>query len=121
MWIEILKYSKDIVQFFISKNIEDKQKLSKIYSDISDVIMDVAFNLEKDTYPYFSCSVMESLSKSLYEKSIGILSEDDSRKFEGLLFHASKLEREFARRNEPEVIDELKTTAGEFKALSILL
>lgn len=121
MWIEILKYSKEIIQWFISKDQKDREDLSKLFSDISILIIDVAENLEKDTYPYYSCSVMENLSKSLFEKSIGILSEQESKKFEDLLFHASKLEMEFSRRKEPSVINELKVVAGEFKALSMLL
>lgn len=121
MWIEIIKYSKEIVSWFISENRKDKESLSKLFSDISIVIIDVADNLEKDAYPYYSCSVMETLSKSLYEKSIGILSEEDSKKFEGLLFHASKLEREFSRRKEPGIITDLRITAGEFKGISMLL
>jgi hypothetical protein len=121
MWIEIIKYSKEIVGWFISENRKDKESLSKLFSDISSVIIDVADNLEKDTYPYYSCSIMETLSKSLYEKSVGILSEDESKKFEELLFNASKLEREFARRKELGIINELRITAGEFKGLSMLL
>ncbi len=71
MWIEILKYSKEIIQWFVSKDQKDKESLSKLFSDISIVIIEVADSLEKDAYPYYSCATMQTLSNYLYDKSIG--------------------------------------------------
>lgn len=121
MWLEIVKITKDLLGDLIKTSKEKKEKVSILLDEISDLLMSVSEDLEKDQYPHSSCSMMRVLTIEFYDKIKFTLDEEKSIYLENLLIQASLLEREFALRKEPETIIKLKEASGEFKAFSKLL
>lgn len=121
MWLEIIKMTKDFIGDYIKSDKEDKEKVSVLLNDMSDLLMSVVKDLENDIYPHSSCSTMKVLTSEFYNKIKFILDDDKSVYLEYLLIQSSLLEREFALRKEPDTIIKLNEAAGEFKAISMLI
>lgn len=121
MWLEIIKITKELIGDFIKSTKEEKENVSVLLSQISDLLLNVVNDLENDNYPHFSCSIMQSLTKEFHQKVKVVLEKEKSDYLENLLIQSSFLEKEFALRKEPNTIIKLKEVAGEFKAISLLL
>jgi len=121
MWGEVIKVCKDIMQHYFNDKKEKKDKLSKLFLAISDIIMEICNKLEQDEYPHYHCAIMDTLSQELIMFSTGVLDNEKSIKFTDSLFECSKLEGEFAGRKDSVTIPKLRSIAGEFKGLSMLL
>lgn len=120
----ILDICKTFVDF-IMKNKEiqkqKKEKISLILEEISKILQDTADKLKKDEYPHGNCVVMEKLSLNLNKELAGLIPDEDLKQLIDSLIDASRVEREFALRKEPNTIPEIEMVSGEFKAMSMLL
>ena len=121
MWTEIIGVCKELMQHYFKSKKEDKQKLSKLFSSISEILNETAIKLKEDEYPHYHCSIMNSLSQELILYCTGVIEDKKSIKFTDMLFECSNLEKEYANRKDDSTIRTLMVSAGEFKALSMLL
>ena len=120
MWLEVIKTllgaaqrQQDLVQ-------EQRARISRMYSEMHDLLARTAVELQGDEYPFGSCSTMKALSQGVVSSLKGKLSDDELADLEVVLLSCSQLEGEFANRRDPETIRSLYEAAGGFKALSML-
>lgn len=118
---ELLKNVIDI----ISKNKEiekhEKETMSNILFDISNIILDTSVKLSNDEYPHNNCKTMETLSKSLHLHMINYIDDESLDRLYNLLIEASNLEKLYAYRGNKETIRELMHISGEFRAMAMLI
>ena len=121
MWTEIISVCKELMQHYFNSKKEDKEKLAKLFSSISEILQETSIKLSNDEYPHYHCSIMNSLSQELIMYCTGVIEDNKTIKFTDMLLECSKLEREYANRQDPNSIKTLMVSAGEFKSLSMLL
>ena len=123
MWLEV---SKTLWEIFSQKKkleLDRKERLSSIFKEISNILKETSLELSQNNYPHGKCALMESLSVSLIKeiKATNLLDEITLLDLEKMLLESSKLEKEFALRENPETILHISVTAGKIEALSLLL
>lgn len=120
----VVDICKSFIDFILkNKEIQNerKEKISKVFEEISLILQDTSDKLKQDEYPHGNCVVMEKLSFNLKHQLSGIISDSDLYQLSSALSEASQLEKEFALRKESETIPTIERASGEFKAMSILL
>jgi hypothetical protein len=120
MWFDVIKMFVTIAQHKKEVNIQQRERVSKLYSQMSELITEAARDLSKDIYPEGKCATMWSLSENVLDYFKDKINEEELKMMADLLQYCSKLEREFALRKEPETIKQLFDAAGRLHALSIL-
>jgi hypothetical protein len=100
---------------------EERENLSNILNEISEIILDTAVKLKKDQYPHNNCVVLEKLANNLHLNLIDHVEQDELDKLHGLLMDASNIEKFYAYRHNEDILRDLMKISGEFKAISILL
>ena len=119
----LLEAGKYLVGVFSDKQKlkkDRKEKLSSTLKTIGDLLIATAQDLKNGNYPHGSCAAMDTLSKSLVEQLDGLLTPEQALNLQQNLEMSSKLEQLYANRNEPELINKLEQSAGQFYAISIL-
>lgn len=119
--IDLVKNLVDIAQKTKTVNIQYKEKISKLLTEISDVLTDTALKLRNDEYPHMNCAILERLSSNLQFYASDIISLDDANILRTALLEASQIEKLFAIRNEKDTIHGIEKAAGEFRAMAILV
>lgn len=120
MWLDIVKTIGGVINHLIQSNKEKDLRISQLMWDIHLLLEDVIIKFESNEYPHTSCSTMNVLTMSLFDKikpSLG----DKSIYVSNLLKEASNLEKSFNERGTSDIINQLKVASGEFKGFSILL
>lgn len=120
MWLDIVKTIGGVINHLIQSNKEKDLRISHLMWDIHLLLEDVIIKFESNEYPHTSCSTMNVLTMSLFDKikpSLG----DKSIYVSNLLKEASNLEKSFNERGTSDIINQLKVASGEFKGFSILL
>lgn len=100
---------------------KDRLRVAEILNDISNVLNDTAEKLKNDIYPHANCSIMEHLVNEIKPKLKDYLSEDKINKLEESIVEVIFIEKQFQKRKEPDTISNIEESAGQFKAMSILL
>lgn len=100
---------------------EDRERISKILGEISDIILDTSVKLKKDEYPHNNCIVLERLANSLHFNLIDYVEQGELDKLHQLLIESSNIEKLYAYRNNKDTVRDLMKISGEFKAMSIFL
>lgn len=121
---EIIDICKSIIDYTLRHNdIKEKQKekISTLLLEISEILNDTAGKLLKDEYPHDNCAVMSRLSTELHSILLEYLPKKDINVLRDSLIEASQVEKQFALRKDPYVIPSIERAAGEFKAMSLLL
>jgi len=121
MWLDVIKFIKDLFTGIIKEDDERREKVSKILEEMSVILLDVSDKLERNEYPHYSCSLMSSLTDRLYDITKNVIRVEEQDKFFKLLKECSNLEREFALREELGTIVRLREVSAEIKALSMTL
>ena len=121
MWLDVIKFIKDLFTGIIDEDKEKKEKISEILNEISLLLLDVSDKLEVNEYPHYSCSLMSALTDRLYDITKNVIRVEEQDKFFTLLKECSNLERDFYLREELNTIIRLREVSGEIKALSITL
>jgi hypothetical protein len=120
MWLDIAK----ILLSAYGKKKEmlenKKEKLSKAFKDMADVMKGVTEDLKNDIYPMGSCIAMEELSRHIVSMVKDVLTEEETLELSKCLFVASKLEMEYAMRKSEDTIPALERAQGKLIALSII-
>jgi len=120
----ILDICKNFIDYILkNKEIEKKrkEKISDFFSEISYILQDTANKLKIDEYPHGNCVIMENLASKINKELIGIIPDEDLHHLYECLSDASRIEKEFAHRKEPNTIHEIERVSGEFKSMSMLL
>jgi len=119
-----IELCKNVVEY-ISKRKEIKQdsklRISILLDEISNTLLDTATNFENDIYPIFNCGLLEKMINHLHFYLIDYLPQEQIDELRNSLLEATRVEQEFTKRHEPNTIPTLKKSAGELKAMSLLL
>jgi hypothetical protein len=120
MWFDVIKMFVTIAQHKKETDTEQRERVSKLYLQMSELLADAAKDLSKDIYPDGKCATMWALSENLLDYLKEKINSEDLNMIGGLLEQSSRLELEYAKRKEPEAIKYLFDAAGRLHALSIL-
>lgn len=120
MWLEILKTLLSISDRKKDMELEKRERLSKAFQLMSDVIGKAIEDLQNNIYPTGSCIAMEQLSNDILKAVSGMMPEEDAKQLSNQLYAASHLELEYAMRDNPNTIPTLQKAQGKLLALSIL-
>jgi hypothetical protein len=124
MFSIVIDICKNVLDFVIqNKTIKNNQKetISNILLEISNILEDTANKLSIGEYPHGNCIVMERLSNNLHFNLIDLVPQEDIDRLHDSLLKSSNLEKEYANRENPETIKSIKMASGEFKSMSILI
>lgn len=120
MWFDLIKMLVTIAQHKKEVNIEQRERVSKLYKEMSQLLIDTALDLSKDIYPQGKCATMWALSENLLEYLSDKINEEELNMLHQMLHSCSQLEREYATRQDPDTIKFIFDTSGRFQALSML-
>lgn len=120
MWFDVIKMFVTIAQHKKETNIKQRERVSKLYSQMSELLVDAAKDLSKDVYPQGKCAAMWTLSENVLNYLQDKVNEEELSIISGMLHNCSQLEKEYATRYEQRTINEMFEAAGRLQALSIL-
>lgn len=120
MWFDLIKMLVTIAQHKREVNINERERISKVYSEMSTLLTDTALDLSKDVYPVGKCAAMWTLSENLLKYFEDKVNPEELELLNQMLRSCSQLEREYATRQDPETIKMIFETAGRLQALSML-
>lgn len=120
MWIDLIKMLVTIAQHKKEVNIQEKERVSKMYSEISALLVDAVKDLTNDIYPQGKCAAMWALSQNVLTYLDDKVNDEELKLLHQMLHSCSQLEREYATRKDPETIKRMFDAAGQMQALSIL-
>jgi hypothetical protein len=120
MWFEIVKTLLSISDKKKELDQEKRERLSKAFDRMAEVVKDVIDQLENDVYPTGSCIAMEQISNDILKVVSGIMPQEDAKKLALELAMVSHLELEYAMRKNKETIPALYKAQGRLEALSII-
>lgn len=120
MWLDIIKVIFEFITKSDNMKAEKKLRLSEVFQDISDLLEETIDDLKNDVYPHGKCTAMANLADNMTDVMKGYLDDEKLEQLIYMLKDASRLEREFARRKDPEIIMDIMTTAGMFNSFSIM-
>lgn len=120
MWFDVIKMFVTIAQHKKETDIQQKERVSKLYLQMSELIADAAKDLSQDIYPQGKCAAMWTLSENILDYLEDKVNQEELTMISGMLHNCSKLELEYAKRKEPEAIKSLFDAAGRLHGLSIL-
>ena len=120
MWLTILEKLVDFIDRRQALKEAQRERVATVFADISQLLYDVADDLQVDNYPLGSCFAMTKLSEELLDHMRGIVDDKDIQELGPVLYNAARLEREYANRKDPATIDELRLAAGQFHVKSII-
>jgi len=120
MWFDVIKMFVTIAQHKKEADMQQRERVSKLYSQMSELLVDAAKDLSQDVYPQGKCAAMWTLSENVLDYLQDKVNQEELTMISGLLHSCSQLEKEYAYRKEPETIKELFDAAGRLHGLSIL-
>lgn len=120
MWIDLIKMLVTIAQHKKEVNIQEKERVSKMYSEISALLVDAVKDLTNDIYPQGKCAAMWALSQNVLTYLDDKVNDEELNLLHQMLHSCSQLELEYATRKDPETIKRIFDAAGQMQALSIL-
>jgi hypothetical protein len=120
MWFDVIKMLVTIAQHKRETDQTQKERVSKMYAQMSELIVDAAKELSQDVYPQGKCAAMWTLATNVLNYLEDKVNQEELKMIADLLHNCSQLEKEFATRKEPETIKELFDAAGRLHGLSIL-
>lgn len=119
--IDLCKNALEYIKTNKHAKLELKLRISVLLEEISKLLEDTASKLEKDEYPHFNCALLEKMTNHLHFHLIEHVPQDEVDNLRKVLLESTQIEKEFAKRKEPETIPQIKKAAGEFKAMSLIM
>ncbi len=120
MWKDIFEIIFNITKSYREKKRENSQRLSNIFGEISIIIDSCIDLMQKDIYPHNYCQLMLALSKDIVDELTDVMDMSKLVELESLLISCSRLELEYATRQDENTINNLIFASARFKSLSIL-
>ncbi len=120
MWFELIRMLVTIAQHKREVNIEQKERVAKLYKEMSQLLTDAALDLSKDVYPQGSCAAMWTLSENIINYLKDKVNDEELDLLTQMLKSCSQLEREYATRQDPDTIKVIFEAAGRLQGLSML-
>jgi hypothetical protein len=120
MWLDIIKMLVTIAQHKKEVNISERERISKMYSQMSELLVDAVKDLTNDVYPQGKCAAMWALSQNVLTYLEDKVNHEELNLLHQMLHSCSQLEREYASRKDPDTIKRMFDAAGQMQALSIL-
>lgn len=120
MWLDIVKFIISKYQDSKKLKIESRNRLSDIFSEISELIYSTVDKLKSDIYPQHSCFILKSLSEEIIIHLKEITDVEILKDLHEKLIQASNLEAEYAKRKDEHTIEKLIYIGAKFKSLAIL-
>jgi hypothetical protein len=100
---------------------DTQDRVSEGLIEIADLLDDVSYDLETNTYPHGKCAQMDLLAKSLYDALNGTIDSKNLLLLTENLNSAVEIEKLYAYKDDPKQICNIKIAAGYFRAASILV
>lgn len=124
MWEKVIELivSNCLDIFFKNKEetYRNRERLHTIMLTISTTINETIDELRADEYPHGKCAMMEQLCNELYYVLQEMIPEEKAKAISDMLHQASRLEIEYAMRDQPKTIVDLIIISGKFQALATL-
>ena len=120
MWFDVIKMFVTIAQHKKEVNIEQRERVSKMYAEMSELLVDTVKDLRSDVYPQGKCAAMWALSENVLNYLQDKINDEELKMLNDMLHSCSQLEREYATRHDPDTIKAMFDAAGRLHALSIL-
>jgi hypothetical protein len=119
--LDVVKSGLDLVMKGKKLKIEEREVVSEILLDISQILNSTVEKFKKNEFPHSHCQTLQILANNLHGTLKPHLDPGQAQILIESLGEASLVEREFAFRHEPETIQVLEIAAGSFKAWSLLI
>lgn len=120
MWLDLIKMLVTIAQHKKEVNIEQRERISKMYFQMSEILIDVIKDLKNNVYPSGKCATMWGLSENILNYLQDKINAEELNMLHQMLHSCSQLEREYAFREDPQTISVMIDASGRLHALSIL-
>ncbi len=120
MWLTILEKLVDFIERRQTLKQEQRERVANVFSDISKLLYEVADDLQEGIYPLGTCFTMTRLSEELLDHMREVVPAETIQELGPVLYNAARLEREYANRQDPATIDELRLAAGQFHVKAII-
>lgn len=120
MWFDLIKLLVTIAQHKKETDQKQKERVSKMFLQMSDLLAETAKELAFHSYPQGKCAAMWALAEDFLNYVQDKINEDEFKLVSGLLHSCSQLEREYANREDPQTIKDLFLASGQLHSLSIL-
>jgi hypothetical protein len=120
MWFDLIKLLVTIAQHKKEVNIEQRERVSKMYFQMSELLLDVIKDFKNDVYPSGKCATMWALSENVLNYLQDKVNTEELNMLHDMLHSCSQLEKEYALRKEPQIINAIIDASGRLHALSIL-
>lgn len=120
MWFDVIKMLVTIAQHKKEVNIAQRERVSKMYLQMSELLVDTVKDLRSDVYPHGKCATMWSLAENVLNYLQDKVNDEELKMLHEMLHSCSQLEREYATRQDPATINAMFEAAGRLHTLSIL-
>ena len=120
MWTEIIN---TIIGILKDKRAEDKETrdgVCELLKHIGKTIESAALDIEAGEYPHGKCGELQVYSLELVHYLEGKVDPEDLKALEAQLIEASNVERDFAKREDPDTITKLFFASAYFQAMGNL-
>ena len=119
--IDLCKYSIGLFKNNQNESKEERLRISSVLNDIGSILNDTADKLSSDIYPSDNCVIMERLVTELLPKILPYMDDEDAERLMSALNEVVYLEKLYVKRKESDIINSIRESSGEFKAMSLLL
>lgn len=120
MWLSLFQFLAELWHNIVDMNKNDRLRLSELFSNISDVIKDVHYKLQNDSFPINSCHLLTTITNEVHSILYKYLDKDKSDELLNMLHKCVEIEQLYNERKDPNLLQYLDESSAHFKALSIL-
>jgi hypothetical protein len=110
----------DIFKNYREDDEEKKERVAELLDKISNLLEDLHVDLMVGEYPHGKCAEMELLAAHLKDVLKDHLEEEYLEMLVKNLNSAIEIEKLYAYRDDPEILNDIKRASGYFRAASIL-
>lgn len=120
MWGGVITAIKNLAIDVKDFKKEEKESLGELFEITSNLLIEVVDYFEKDEYPQVLCATIETLGNNIAKNMTRIIKKKNREEILEYFKPFQSLSDEWDNRENPEVLDDIRYAAGEFKGLSII-
>lgn len=120
MWFDVIKMFVTIAQHKKEQDLAQRIRISKLYFEMSELLVNTVTDLRNNVYPQGKCATMWALSEDVLNYLQDKINDEELKMLHDMLHSCSQLEKEYATREDPETIKKMFDAAGRLHSLSIL-